>query len=155
MTNVGLYFSGFLGAVLSALIPLVNSELVLLSLTTLPETKAGILGCALIVTAGQAVGTVILYWLARKATRWHPSRRRAAVIERWRSKFEGAPRSVASVLFVSAVTGIPPYYVTTVLSGSLHIGFARFMAVVTVGRLVRFTVIAFFPRLVLGVWNLF
>ena len=147
---IGWYLSGYGAAVVSALIPVVNAELLLLSLIALTASRGGAVTMALIVTAGQVTGQGLLYWLARGVTTWRPSRLYGAAIDRWRARFEGAPRSLTGFLFVSATTGLPPFYAITVLSGTFRINFARYIIVALAGRAIRFVAIAFFPQLIHG-----
>lgn len=153
-SGLALYASGYGASILSALIPIINAELLLLSLTALVSTRADVFAMAVIVTCGQATGTVILYYLANKSTHWRPPRRMAAAIERWRARFENAPRGVAGLLFASSCGGVPPYSVTTVLAGTLGIDFKRFILIASAGRFIRFTIVAFFPQVVYEIWSL-
>lgn len=154
VNSLALYASGYGASILSALIPIINAELLLLSLTALVSTKADVFAMAVIVTCGQATGTMVLYFLANKSTHWHPPRRMAAAIERWRERFESAPRGVAGLVFASSCGGVPPYSVTTILAGTLGIDFKRFILIASTGRFIRFTIVAFFPQVVYEIWNL-
>jgi membrane protein YqaA with SNARE-associated domain len=67
-----------------------------------------------------------------------------ARVERWRSKD-------LLVLF-SAATGLPPFYLLSILAGSLRFPFARFAAAGFAGRIVRFAVVMSVPQV--GRWVL-
>ena len=45
-------------------------------------------------------------------------------------------------VFVSAVVGIPPFYIVSLLGGALELSVTRFIVVGCAGRLIRFLVIA-------------
>jgi hypothetical protein len=83
----------------------------------------------------------LLYQLARGATQLGSGRFASAVVraharvEQWRSK-------PLSVLFISAVPGIPPFYLSSLVAGLLEIRFATFVVLGTVGRIIRFGAIA-------------
>ena len=44
------------------------------------------------------------------------------------------------MLFASASTGFPPFYVVSVASGALHIQFRRFLLIGFLGRTIRFAI---------------
>ena len=50
-------------------------------------------------------------------------------------------------LFVSAVTGLPPFYLTTALCGSLRMPLREFLVFATAGRAIRFATLIFLPQL--------
>jgi pimeloyl-ACP methyl ester carboxylesterase len=50
-------------------------------------------------------------------------------------------------LFVSAVTGLPPFYLTTALCGSLRMPLREFLVLATAGRTIRFATLIFLPQL--------
>ena len=50
-------------------------------------------------------------------------------------------------MLVSALVGVPPLYVISILAGSLKMSFARFLIAGTCGRFVRFTCLVYLPHL--------
>jgi membrane protein YqaA with SNARE-associated domain len=51
------------------------------------------------------------------------------------------------VVFSSALTGVPPFYVVSVAASSLRLSLARFLLVGGSGRLLRFAAIVALPGL--------
>jgi membrane protein YqaA with SNARE-associated domain len=139
--------ASFALAVVSAIVPWVNGELILLAFTA-PATAATDLAAVVVaVTAGQVTGKSALYWLARRAQRL-PPRRVDAAIDRWREQAARRPLAGLATMFASATFGVPPLYITTLAAGSLMVEFGSFLAIIVVGRLLHFGAIALTPRFV-------
>ena len=134
--------SCFIAAIVSALLPWVNAELMLLAVAA-PLTSVGeLVPVVLVVTAGQVSGKSALYWIARRAFASAPHGRFARAVERWREACESRQRSAEAMMTLSAIFGLPPFYVTTVAAGALQVSFARFLVAAIFGRLVHFSVVA-------------
>ncbi len=129
---------------LSAVFPFVNAEIVLLSLVAATHGWAGVLALVIAATVGQMGGKSVMYWLGRGAAAV-PSERHRKTLERWRQRFERAPRAIVLFVMLSAFTGIPPFYVVSVLSGAFRTNFAAFVAAGAAGRFLRFALIATVP----------
>lgn len=134
-------------AIASALLPWINAELVLLAVAGPLTSPTGLLVVVLAVTAGQVGGKSALYWLARRA-RLPRSPRVGRAIEHWRHTYERRPIAALAVILASATFGFPPLYLTTLVAGTLRIGFGRFLAAGLLGRLLHFGAIALAPGLV-------
>lgn len=136
-------------ALASGLMPWVNAEFVLL-VAAAPLTSFGdLLPIVLAMTVGQMIGKGVLYWIARRAP--NPTEGRfGRAVERWRTTCEKHPTSAEAMMFVSAVFGLPPLYVTSVAAGALRINFVSFVSVATVGRLLHFGAIAMLPSALRG-----
>ncbi|HET8655606.1 MAG TPA: VTT domain-containing protein [Longimicrobiaceae bacterium] len=131
--------------ILSALIPIVNAELVLLGAVALAPRRWAV-PLALAATLGQMVGKVMIYYAGRGVLHlpgeWLA--RAAKKAEGMLTKREGME---TTVYFISALTGFPPYYLIAIASGMVEFPLPRFIALGFVGRFIRFTVIALFPGL--------
>lgn len=130
--------------VVSALIPLVNAEIYLLSVVALAPAGMA-LPLALAATIGQMIGKTVMYFAAQGALRlpgkWMQGRLAAA--EGWLRE----RRSIGGLALISsATTGIPPFYAMTVACGILRFRFSYFLAVGFVGRLVRFSLLVLVPQ---------
>lgn len=136
--------AGAYGAfVLSAVVPWVNAEVLLLSMTPFVRSWSDAAVLVVVATAGQITGKVGIYWVGRvagDAARLRPGR--GAACERWRARMTRRPGSAVSLLFFSATVGVPPFYVLTVLAGVLRVRFVAFLAAGTIGRLLHFGLIA-------------
>jgi membrane protein YqaA with SNARE-associated domain len=137
----------FLIAIVSALVPWVNAELLMLSMVPLAGSSARLALLVALVTLGQMIGKTIMYWASRRATQPR-ARRLQQAVDRWRKRLGSHPGSALGVIFTSATTGLPPFYVVSVAAGALKMGFGRFLAIGTAGRLLHFALVAFAPQLI-------
>ena len=94
-------------AVLSAVMPWVNAEVVMLSAIPLAASHGALLALVLAVSAGQMTGKAAVYWMARTSTRTQSLRVQQAVA-RWCGRLSNRPSSALGVTFVSALAGVPP-----------------------------------------------
>jgi membrane protein YqaA with SNARE-associated domain len=145
MSGAGLFVSCFFLSIVSALIPWVNGEIMLLSLTVFARSPVHLAGLVLMASAGQMTGKCILYWAGRGAIPMKGGRIGKA-LESWRGQFERSSNKSMGLVFVSAVFGIPPFYVITILSGAFRLRFGRFMAIGACGRLVHFGMLVMVPQ---------
>lgn len=133
-------------AIVSAVLPWVNAEIVLLAAVAPLTSLVDLLSIVMVVTAGQVGGKSALYWIARRAPH-APSGRFGRAVERWRVACDKRPASAQTMMLLSAIFGVPPFYATTVAAGALRINFGRFLAAAIVGRLVHFGGVAMAPLL--------
>lgn len=135
-------------AVLSAVLPWVNAEVLMLSALPLARAQSHDLAIlVLVVTAGQMTGKSVMYWLSRSATGERSPRVQAA-LDKWRVRFERCPQSALAVVFVSSTIGFPPFYIVSVVAGALRVAYGRFLTVGGCGRLLHFAIVALLPQLV-------
>jgi len=129
--------------IVSALIPVVNAEAYVAAVAVLVE-DAAIWGLAVAAGAGQMVGKLVYYLIGRSSLEWRFVRKKIDSpawqerLERWRRRIGGDPWLVGGVVLVSAVTGIPPLAIISVLAGQLRVHWALFFVVGLVGRVGRF-----------------
>jgi membrane protein YqaA with SNARE-associated domain len=150
-TAIWIHASCFGLSIVSALVPWVNAEAILLAFTASARSWAQLGLLVLVATAGQMIGKCVLYSAARTAARRQP-RRVDGRVERWRHRLESSPRSALMLVFVSSAAGVPPFYVMTMLAGACRLGFAGFVSAGTAGRLIRFGALVAVPRLALAGW---
>ncbi len=145
LVHFGIYGTCMALAVLSAVFPLVNAEVVLLGyvLAARSDWREALLFAA-IMAVGQMVGKAGMYWFGRGAARV-PSERTRRSLARWEARLARSKHSVLLFVLLSASTGFPPFYVLSVLVGTLRVNFWAFLVIGLVGRLVRFGLIALFP----------
>jgi membrane protein YqaA with SNARE-associated domain len=133
-------------SIASALVPLINIELILAGLAT--QTSLGAtLGIALAAGTGQTIGKVIWWFAAEKSmeSRWV---QRKLEKQKWREAYDDWSRRIherpwyaALVIFVSSAGGIPPLLVLAIVAGSLKMPLWAFVPTVWVGRVLRFWLI--------------
>lgn len=149
-------------AVVSAIFPWVNGELMLLAFAAGAVDTPHLLALVLAATAGQVVGKSTLFLLARHAVTVKadaspadasPPSKTARAIERWRAYGRRSPNALTALLLVSATLGMPPFYILTLVAGGLGIGFRRFLATAIVGRFLHFGGVALVPDLFESLWR--
>jgi membrane protein YqaA with SNARE-associated domain len=146
MSGSGLLFSCYFLSFLSALFPWVNGEVLLLSLSALTRSPFYLAGLVLLASAGQMTGKCILYWTGRGTIPMKGGRIGKA-LNAWKGRFERSPSKSMGLVFVSAVFGIPPFYIVSLLSGAFRLHFGRFIAVGACGRLLHFGILVLIPQL--------
>lgn len=142
VASAGIPLGTFLYCVVAGLVPVVNAEIFLVAVAAAaPATSLP--WVAVMAALGQMVAKVLLYQAGRGVVRLPFARASASLeavrlrIERWRSR--------DLLMFVSATAGLPPFYATSVLAGTLRYPLARFVVVGFVGRLIRFAVCVWLP----------
>jgi membrane protein YqaA with SNARE-associated domain len=131
---------------LSGLVPAVNTEAYLLMVAGLAP-RAALLPVVACVTAGQMLAKGLLYLAGSGAVTSRFLARRAGRLEALRERLGRARAGTSAVVFSSAVTGIPPFYLVSLAAGSLRFSLARFLLVGGSGRLIRFAAIVAVPGL--------
>jgi len=134
-------------AVVSAVLPWVNAEVLMLSAVPLVDTPLGLGALVCAVTAGQMTGKGAMFWVARRAKGTRAARLDSALTQ-WRTYAVRRPRSTVGIMLVSAVFGLPPFYLVSMAAGVLGVAFGRFLAIGSLGRLIHFGTIAFVPHMV-------
>ena len=133
-------------AFLSAVCPWFSAELVVLAIPALTSSPRGMLGLVVVATVGQMVGKCIVFAAGRRGTRVHYARVRTAVA-RWRDRVDRSQGRAAAWVFLSASVGFPPFFAVSALAGAASMRFGQFVIAGTAGRLLRFTLIAWLPNL--------
>jgi len=133
--------------VVSAVVPWVHGEIVLLSFTTTASSPAAIAVLVLAATAGQMTGKMALYAAGRQGSRVS-SPWLTRLIDKWRPRCTANPNHADRLVLVSSAIGFPPFIVTSVLAGALEMQLARFVVVGSFGRLVHFAAVALVGDLV-------
>jgi membrane protein YqaA with SNARE-associated domain len=136
---------------LGALLPFVNTEVYLIGAAALvpralwpPLVVAG--------TVGAMAGKVLLYYAGRGMVKL-PWRRAQRGLASMQERMEARP-TVGKLLYsVSAVVGLPPFYVTTLAAGAVGMNFVFFLVVGFIGRLIRFAIVVALPGFAKGWWG--
>ena len=129
-------------AFVSAVLPWVNAEVLILSLPAVADSRAELVVLVLISTAGQMAGKCVIYWVARHGGVF-PSAWIARWMERWRGRAVARPASSIMLVAASSLVGIPPFFAMSVVAGALKMNFGSFFVAGACGRLVRFFALAF------------
>lgn len=149
LNGASLYLACFGLSIVSALVPWVNGEALLLSFAVWAPTPFALGGMVALASLGQMVGKCVLYWGGRGSLRVQKGRVAQLIIS-WNERLTSSPGRTSLVIFISSAVGIPPFYVITILAGGLHLSFGRFVSIGLCGRVVRFSLLVLIPRLVLA-----
>jgi membrane protein YqaA with SNARE-associated domain len=139
----GLYLATYFVCFVSGFVPLVNTEVYLLSVSTL-----GGLPVALPLTLSAALGQMTaksLLYLAGRGVLRIPLGRYEPKLQAARVALEAHRQRTWAFLFTSALGGLPPFYVISVLAGSLRVGFPTFFSAGLAGRFLRFGLCVIVP----------
>jgi membrane protein YqaA with SNARE-associated domain len=145
MSGTGLLVSCYFLSLASALLPWVNGEVLMISLSAVTHSPVRLAGLVFLASAGQMTGKCILYWAGRGALPMKKGRM-AEAVNCWRARLERSSKKAMGVLFVSAIFGIPPFYVMSILSGTLRLPFSQFLAIGACGRLLHFGTVVLIPQ---------
>lgn len=133
-------------AFVSALVPVVNIEAYLGLRAALADVNdVWLLG--LVAAAGQMVGKVIWFYIGASSLQWGWIKRRVekpkaqARLATWQTRTEERPLLAGTLVFASAVTGLPPFAIVAVLAGQLRMNLALFFALGLAGRWLRFSAV--------------
>lgn len=146
MTILTLWLTTFAFCVAGAIIPFLNTEVYLLSVSAL-SPPAHVLPLVVAATLGQMVGKVAMFYAGRGVLRFRSARLHRGV-EKVRARLEGRPRIAHLLLFSSATVGLPPLYLMAVACGTVGMGIVSFFVIGTVGRLIHFAAVALLPQYV-------
>ncbi|MGH7554103.1 MAG: hypothetical protein ACREMQ_13870 [Longimicrobiales bacterium] len=137
----------FFGCLVSSVLPIVNAELLLLSMAAIAAPDLAV-PLIVLATLGQMIGKTLLFLAGRGAV--HLPGRWGEKVEDVRARLGSGHRIGGSVLFVSAAVGLPPFFVVSLASGIIGMGLRQFLGLGLSGRLLRFGAIVLFPQIVKG-----
>lgn len=135
--------------VVSAVVPWVNAEIVLLSFTATAPSPAAMAILVIVATAGQMTGKLALYAAGRQGSR-ASSPRIVRLLEVWRPRCMANPARADRLVLVSSTIGFPPFIMTSLLAGALGMDLVRFVIAGSIGRLLHFGGIAMLGNVVAG-----
>lgn len=135
----------------SGLIPLINGELVLIGFILKAPVQSVAMTGGLVLAAGmgQMIAKIVMYYVGKGAFKLSKKKegKFTKAIKKYQHKMEENASAPSMLLFVSAFIGLPPFYVISILAGTFNIPFMRFFLLGSVGRIMHFAVVAFFPEI--------
>lgn len=146
MSPLAMILSTFFGCVVGAFVPVINTELLLLSMSA-AAPPALVLPIIVAAAVGQMVGKSVIYAAARGALRL-PAGRIAEHVNNAAAHMSSRQHISGALLFASAASGLPPFYLMSITAGLIKLSFARFLLLGTSGRLLRFAAIVLFPQVI-------
>ena len=139
--SLGVYAATYLVCLVGGFVPIINAEVYLASVGAMSE-RAMVFPLIVTGTLGQMTAKTAIFLAGRGLLRLpvaRDSERMRVVLAKaraWRGPIE-------LFVFMSAVLGIPPFYIVSLLGGALDLSVARFIVVGFTGRLIRFLAIAY------------
>lgn len=131
---------------LSALVPLVNIEVILAARAAAVAT-GGLWTLSFAAALGQMFGKVVWYYLGANALNWGWVRRKVetpkaeARLQVWRTRTQERPVIAGGLVFLSAASGFPPFAIVAVLAGQLRMSLTLFFVLGLLGRWLRFAAV--------------
>jgi membrane protein YqaA with SNARE-associated domain len=131
---------------LSALVPLVNIEVILAARAAAVDT-GGLWTLSFAAALGQMLGKVVWYYLGANALSWGWVRRKVetpkaeARLQVWRTRTHERPVVTGGLVFLSAASGFPPFAIVAVLAGQLRMSLTLFFVLGLLGRWLRFAAV--------------
>lgn len=144
MSLLVLWITTLAVCVAGAIIPLINTEIYLLSVSAL-SPRSFVVPLVVAATLGQMLGKVVMFYAGRGVIRFRSERIQRGIAA-MRSRLERRPRTALLILFSSATFGLPPLYAVTVACGAVGMSLFSFFVVGTVGRLIHFAAVAALPQ---------
>jgi membrane protein YqaA with SNARE-associated domain len=144
MDDLLVLFGTFAFCVGSAVIPVLHAEtfLVTTSLLAPPELRWPLVIAA---TSGQMLGKVGMYYAGR-GTWLIPGERMQHRIRLAAARYREKRQIGNALVFVSASTGLPPFYLLSIAAGMLAFPLTPFIILGFAGRFIRFAVAVFLPH---------
>lgn len=149
MSIAMLFMTTFVGCLVGSFVPLVNTELVVLAAAT-AVPPVFLLPLVLLAASTQMGAKSVLYLAGGGMLR--------LPVSRWTRRLHDAAQAGSRyqtgggvLLFTSAFSGLPPFYLTSIASGAVRLPFARFLAIGFAGRLLRFAALVAIPQAVKAV----
>jgi membrane protein YqaA with SNARE-associated domain len=142
----GLPAATYIYCLASGLIPVINAEVFLIIISSALLPKSQLLLITALAALGQMTAKCLLYVGVRTSFR-RPPRRYEAKLARTQERLAHWRYGSGGFIFVSATTGFPPLYATSLLAGLLKLNFPTFLICGLAGRFIRFGVVLVFPHL--------
>jgi membrane protein YqaA with SNARE-associated domain len=127
----------------SALFPLINAETYVGALAV-AEPEVQVWALAAVAGVGQTCGKLIYYFLGKSSLDWRWVRRKTdspkwqARLAKWQRRTHDSPWTATGLVAVSAVLGLPPLAIISILAGQLRAPLVLFTVAVLTGRTLRF-----------------
>ncbi|MGI9155485.1 MAG: VTT domain-containing protein [Marmoricola sp.] len=137
----------------SSVVPVFNMETYIVVAYAKYDYSA--LQIALVGSLGQNIGKLVWYYVCRQSLDipWFKRRletpKRQAQFERWSSFIQGRPLVSSALVFLSALVGLPPFFVMAMVAGTLRMNVVIFFLAGLFGRTLFFWAILAGAHLIL------
>jgi len=132
-------------------IPFISTEIILAGLGLIISTEH-IIPLAIIGAIMQAVAKVNLYFISHKIVYVLKYKSKRKLIK-LKQKYKSHSKLSASIIFTSALTGLPPYYFVNLLCGILNTGWLQFASLGFIGMFIRFSFCLACPKVILQIFS--
>jgi len=132
---------------LTGYIPSVSTEVILAGVGLTISLKH-VLPLAALGAATQTIAKLNLYLLAKKVIPFLSFRKLRKLVK-LKKRFRTREKLSNSIIFISSLTGLPPYYFINLLCGILNTGVKTFALLGFAGMFIRFSLCLAFPHLIL------
>jgi len=146
--HLGIYAASYLIGLVGGFVPIVNAEVYFATMGATLD-RASIVPVVIIGTLGQMTAKTAIFFAGRGMLRL-PITRDSAKLQAVLAKARACRGPMELFVFISAVFGIPPLYLVSLIGGTLEIGVTRFVILGLSGRLIRFLTIAFGAHAAVG-----
>jgi membrane protein YqaA with SNARE-associated domain len=151
VAQFGPYLATFIFSFLSAVIPVLNLEFYLATVSAVAPNSLMYLTLILfIATFSHMIGKGLLYGAGRGIVKisWKNKKFSTKQIKELQLKMKQSPAKNSVFLFFSGITGLPPFYLVTIIAGTLKINFWNFFICGFAGRLIRLAFVLALPQLI-------
>lgn len=128
-----------------ALLPVMATEPLLLGLSAMVPAPM-VIPVTLLATATHMAAKTIVYLGSRRAGGAVPHRRQTLVAKAC-ARLAGRRSLQVGTVFLSAITGLPPFYAVTMAWGVMRLPLLDFLVAGFVGRAIRFSALVAAPQL--------
>lgn len=142
-----IYVFTALTCLMTGYIPSVSTEVILASLG-LYISPEHVIPLAMLGAFAQTIAKLNLYYFASKVVVLLKFKSKRKLVK-LKKKYKTKERLSTKVIFVSALTGLPPYYFINLLCGLLDTGWRSFALLGFTGMFIRFSVCLAFPGYIL------
>lgn len=154
ITQFGPYAATFIFCIFSGLVPVINAELYLVSISPLlSDSLVQLITIVLLATLGQMVAKSLMFFASQGAvtisTKKQPSQ---AKIDQVRQKMQKWGNQSNWFIFISGWSGFPPFFIVSIVSGMLKLKFVNFFMFGSAGRFIRFSLCVGLPQLLKQLW---
>ena len=150
-SGLNIYWATFLFCFAGGLVPVLNTEIYLMSISALAAPVA-IWPVILIATSAQLISKTLVY-LAGKGVIRFPLKRYENKMELVKEKFDQWKNAPYLFIFISAFAGIPPFYAVTFFAGLIRMDLIKFLIVGFLGRFLRFALAVQLPQLFMKIFE--
>lgn len=146
IAQFGIYAGTLIVCFISGFIPIINTELFLIVLSfTIP--KKLIFPVITLAAIGQMAAKTILF-LGGRGVLKISIKKYQDKMEQVRRKMDVWKFKIDFLIFISALTSFPPFYIVVIVAGTLPMSLSRFFIAGFAGRFLRFGLMMLFPQLV-------